>query len=341
MRNKYLLYSGLIVAVGLVLSHSSLVNAATGTLEEAWNAITKLQTDLKNVQFTSGLPGPKTIEFSKNQLVNTNLTTRWFEIGGGYNRIAFKVDKTEGAQLAAIKKVSIEFTNDSTNNTAVAEQAVLNCQATKCDLITLQVLAKFYRIKIESTESLRFSAYGYLTTDGFPGPKGPQGLTGPKGDKGDPSTRNQLHLYDGNGQDLGISLSGEGSDVVVTYIESIKSTSTFSTNRNGGGGHFEPTGGIGFSEPNCLGTAFVEDFNGAPASRLIMLSNNKGKIYKSKGNVLHNIPLRSQLLIVSEKDDPTACHNIPNQPAILFDVIEAEEITTPFNLPIVWPLEIK
>ena len=65
-------------------------------------------------------------------------------------------------------------------------------------------------------------ATGPVGPQGPAGPQGIQGIQGQKGDKGDAgppgSAASSLHVYDANGQDLGILISGPPGGNMTTFL---------------------------------------------------------------------------------------------------------------------------
>ena len=337
---KYILGPTLAILSLFLLSQSAFAETAAGTLADAWNAIQKLQTDLKNIQFTSGLPGPKTIEFMNNVLIQgssteANNTTRWFEVSGGYNRIAFDIKKSGGA-TGTITTASIHFTNDPANpNPAFVEQSHIDCFGTKCSLTTLPILAKFYRISLNSDSGVRVSAYGYVSTEGLPGPKGPQGDKGLQGPKGEPgiTQSHQPSVFDGHGQLLGFLVDADDQPIASTLKVFVPGPDGLLTIvQRAANESIElklPVGnGIWFENDTCSGRAFL-DF---PFLDPFTITGAGSRFYKAKG---------IEQSIVGFKSKLEAGGNCVKQIGTAGHPLELTEIDLSYILPLSWPLSLK
>jgi len=99
-----------------------------------------------------------------------------------------------------------------------------------------------------------------LNSKGEQGEQGEKGETGEKGDKGNDGTDGQdgteLHLFDGDNQDLGIVVRAEIGGSWTTYLEDEDVLVEFSQGGSTAGLNI-PAKAILFTELNCTGTTFI------------------------------------------------------------------------------------
>jgi len=157
----------LFLTVASLLSFG-LVAFASGTIEDEANAyyekfcirdnltgLTAFVCDLRNqvdILNTSLTPEPKTIIFAENRPASFN--SEWQDVSGGYNTLSVDVSST-----GTIATYAIQFTNDMDGSYTV--QTGLVCSSSQCPLLTVPVLAKYYRVSI-GTASGDITAIGYL-----------------------------------------------------------------------------------------------------------------------------------------------------------------------------------
>ncbi|MEK9185475.1 MAG: hypothetical protein AAB863_01745 [Patescibacteria group bacterium] len=173
---------------------------------------------------------------------------------------------------------------------------------------------------------------------------GPQGPKGDKGDKGDMGERGpaglQLHLYDGNNQDLGI-LVGRSS----TYLPTLAVVADFDL----GYGTFRPTvADLFYEQADCQSTPFVSPSMGLSEVSSIDLEN----LYRVPADPRQHPPtyriIRSALpasrnyLSKSNFQGPTSPSPCVS-PGLRgpTPLIAVEEVTLPFTEPLTSPLEIR
>jgi hypothetical protein len=177
------------------------------------------------------------------------------------------------------------------------------------------------------------------------GPIGPQGQKGDKGNPGEPGLPGkELHLFDANGQDLGILVNSVVSGhhpwhytylldlgVVVTFEDredSLKAR-VFSTSGSGSGG----LTGISFTEPGCTGIPF-ESNETQPLNRFALVKPTNYRYFKFNGEVVSSLTRKSFYAVGGAEG---VCNSnvstVPNARVL-------EEIYLPFTEPLVWPLYI-
>jgi len=168
---------------------------------------------------------------------------------------------------------------------------------------------------------------------GLTGPQGIQGETGPKGDKGDTgehgpagSSGTGLHLYDANGQDLGILLGMPPSDLAnnkyQTYLPGAKISLRLTQNLE-----FEDgPSTIYFLTTDCSGVPYSLNSPFYPYGFV----RNGSHFFRSTN------AQRGQISFFSRYDGG-GC--IVDNGSI--NSVEVEEISAPFTLPLAWPPEVK
>lgn len=151
----------------------------------------------------------------------------------------------------------------------------------------------------------------------IPGPQGPAGPIGPQGPQGIPGQ--QLHLYDGNNQDLGIAV-----------FSSARKYTTYSFDQ--GGFFFDFIGGelstlttpyIYYTERDCAGLPYVNDDYSLPLPREILRSIQLQQYFSIPGGSI-------RLTTVSRKNNVGSCENTGNQADFYF-------LLQPFMLPFLPP----
>ncbi|MBI4059746.1 collagen-like protein [Candidatus Giovannonibacteria bacterium] len=169
---------------------------------------------------------------------------------------------------------------------------------------------------------------------GDPGPQGEQGIQGERGDKGEPGPRGEqgpsgenLHLFDANGQDLGLVISGDGgANPFTVYISSLRGVVSTANGRE-------------VITPKVEEVFFLErDCNGEPLSRGVFDHLNQirrgadGKLYMPTADPLQRRDFQSHFSIT-----PGRCENARGD----LDAILIRKVTLPFLEPVVGPLEIR
>lgn len=117
---------------------------------------------------------------------------------------------------------------------------------------------------------------------GEPGAKGDTGAQGPQGPTGMAST--SLHLFDGNGQDLGILVdvdfdSSANTNYYYTYLPTVGAITKFTVP----GGHegFRLNRTLYFSEIDCTGTPYIADLSAFDPNKLFkVVFDNKQNYFK-------------------------------------------------------------
>lgn len=166
------------------------------------------------------------------------------------------------------------------------------------------------------------------------GPQGPQGPQGDPGAQGPPGpTGQQLHLYDANGQDLGIYLydaqgNSLGSKAHRTYMSTLGLIIPISENWNNYADISANDQPIYFDQPGCMGKMF----SNAIDHYSLMKNSDLGKYFKSTGVYFQNTITYPSWI------GGGACQN---QPFNLANTTEVEEVFLPFFEPIAWPLYIQ
>lgn len=169
------------------------------------------------------------------------------------------------------------------------------------------------------------------------GPKGDQGEKGDTGEQGPAGT--SLHLYDANGQDLGILINTNytkhftivpGTDFVIQFSDNDQTQEAKVFSANGGG-----SGGINrvyFTEPNCEGTPMVNTGANTPHRLALLKTGAPLKYFRFTG--VGNTSLEVQSY---SNTNPVQCQSIQT---IIGDASILEEVLLPFTEPLAWPLTI-
>jgi len=179
---------------------------------------------------------------------------------------------------------------------------------------------------------------------GEPGPQGERGLEGVKGDKGDPGekgyvgeqgpTGSSVHLFDGNGQDLGVLIS-----MNTTLNEDLGAIFHFEPRsyNSGIGAKFRPLGmELFFEQSNCQGKPFTH-FGGDEKQQVYRVT--EGQLYAETywmADFSENPRTRLALSKTTQHD--TGCEAIART---IDSSIMLREIALPFSEPLAWPLEIR
>lgn len=166
------------------------------------------------------------------------------------------------------------------------------------------------------------------------GPQGPQGdvgLVGPQGEQGPHGeigpAGSQLHLFDANGQDLGILINAEANaSYFRTYIPTEFVFLNFDQSRNSSSISVTPTGTIYFHLENCIGTPYAGG-PGNPHGAIL----THGRLFKYTDDSIVYGPVSVSVL------EPDGCHN----QQFGAGGYPLQEISLPFSLPLAWPLEVK
>ena len=144
------------------------------------------------------------------------------------------------------------------------------------------------------------------------------------------SVGRQLHLFDGNNQDLGIVLTAGGTGVGFnTYIPSQDVKLSFSQSNNPGSVVLEPNReSIYFINSDCTGTPYSH--NAYDPQRVTR--DGLGRFYK------YTIDPQTTLFIRSQLDtNPPTCNLINSNLSQLYHLAP---ITAPVTLPLAWPLRV-
>lgn len=210
-----------------------------------------------------------------------------------------------------------------------------------------------------------------LITWNITGPQGPRGDTGtqgpvgPKGDKGDTGEQgpigltgqqgpsgSSLHLYDANGQDLGL-LIGKGP--YETYLPTLNATLNFT---QGIPAHWHDGTWVSLKPPSALpkdagGTLFFEELNcaGNPYIKEVVGYEGQQQIYWHHKDIGQFGPYRivpnSEPITITVRSVPSGagdilCTNtVPYPSPAIFSVYPLELVEYPFTEPLAWPLEIR
>jgi hypothetical protein len=102
-------------------------------------------------------PEPKTIVFANNAL--QPVESEWVDVSGGYNTLSVALDITE-----QISQYDIQFSNNVDNSNFTTQMTVKCNNQNKCPLVTIPILAKYYRIS-SGTASGHITSFGYLVRD--------------------------------------------------------------------------------------------------------------------------------------------------------------------------------
>ena len=174
---------------------------------------------------------------------------------------------------------------------------------------------------------------------GAQGQQGEQGSKGDKGDKGEQGTAGtpgqNLHIVDGNGQDLGILIGATvRGDGFQTYLSAIDALLSFSQNQTNAS--FDYAGAVEphYSTTDCTGTVFFEGVSAASTDALYFSDALNKYFHKDPSESFTSRPGRSRLdrvrgCILSGDGSPE-----PNALLML-------EVSLPFNVPLAVPLHIE
>ncbi len=160
----------------------------------------------------------------------------------------------------------------------------------------------------------------------IPGPPGPIGPQGPQGEPG--HSGSQLHLYDANGQDLGILITVDRNSFglnSLTFFSNEKVTLTFEETPTAVtvGPSTSP---IFYLENDCSGTPYTNVYG----NRSSVIVSSK-RLFKRTGGS----PVTQQNTSLLELG---VCNNQSWGATLLYPL---EEIDFPFTVPISGPLEIR
>ena len=186
---------------------------------------------------------------------------------------------------------------------------------------------------------------------GVQGPKGdagsvgPQGVAGAKGDKGDTgpagTSATSLHVYDANGQDLGIFTSGAPGDNVQTFLPSLGAFILFTTDHPGGTPRPRPvfdSGYIYYEQPNCQGTAYMRGTATSPYQRIY------ADVPDVSGLIIPFGAPQVSITAFSARQPGSACttNDLGVAPTGTAESVYAvQPVTLPFTLPLAYPLKVK
>jgi Collagen triple helix repeat (20 copies) len=190
---------------------------------------------------------------------------------------------------------------------------------------------------------------------GDPGEQGPKGEKGEKGDQGDGGPRGEaglqgaagpeLHVFGGNGQDLGILVQNNDDVVLVSFLPDIEAAAIFSQSVNSSNqtsAKFEPIEkAIYFSGPNCSGQPFVDLVGGHPYTQTIITaskSNNFAFITPFFKPDLEDTP-QQRTALSHYYTASLPCENYSG-PKLVQNSLKLKEISLPFALPLAWPLRV-
>jgi hypothetical protein len=222
-------------------------------------------------------------------------------------------------------------------SSAVVNNDIRGCVNTKTGDIRILTLPNFKCNKNETELSWnKQGPQGEKGEKGDKGDKGDQGVSGPIGPQGPQGPagvgEKQLHLYDGNGQDLGllINVEHENSDIIEfqTYIKSVGMFFSFNLHDN----FLEPLDSqiIYYSGTNCIGTPYRNGYV-APMGTVGGLN----RFFKTK-EFLPN----SKVSISSSLNKDGSCTNFDGAGMFSFK-IALEEVEPPFTLPLVGPYSVR
>ncbi|TSC69148.1 MAG: Collagen triple helix repeat-containing protein [Parcubacteria group bacterium Gr01-1014_66] len=168
---------------------------------------------------------------------------------------------------------------------------------------------------------------------GDEGQQGEKGEKGDQGDKGGPGMPGKaglaLHLFDGNGQDLGI-LTYSGVSSFTTYFPEIKALGEFSQGVSTAKWKYSETSAqqIYYSEPFCSGIAYVGNFQpmeirrAVPSGYVTSIASTTGTHFIQSLSILTG-------------------NRCSNNAFLLENSAEAKFVTLPFGEPLAFPLEIR
>ncbi|MDP3772516.1 MAG: collagen-like protein [bacterium] len=174
--------------------------------------------------------------------------------------------------------------------------------------------------------------------------EGPQGPKGDKGDQGEQGTKgdaglagknsSQLHLFDNNGQDLGILL-GIGGGGFTTYLPSLDIYVLFGLNesiRDSNSLRVGTLGNLIYKTPNCTGPQFVENGDLNPLG--LISDNTHTHFFRA----LYNTTQRILADEGTSRLTSSGCISLHGNYLFLTDI---EEISLPFHEPLTLPIQIR
>jgi Collagen triple helix repeat (20 copies) len=180
---------------------------------------------------------------------------------------------------------------------------------------------------------------------GEPGVQGPAGEKGERGDVGAPGPQGpagaSLHLYDANGQDLGLLVENNGDASFLTFQMNENVFTTFSQGVRSDDTTFvrllpnQKT--IYFDGPNCQGNAFMNVFEAPPILQHIVIASG-GSIFSPRYTVDRGSSLQTRQALSRFNTVAAPCVNDPHS---VQHTMLIEEVSLPFTEPLTWPLEMK
>jgi hypothetical protein len=164
---------------------------------------------------------------------------------------------------------------------------------------------------------------------GDTGEQGPIGLTGSQGIQGEVGPT--LHVYDANGQDLGILVNADASFAgnITSYLPE---PGIFVNIRQSDSNKLATIANddtVWFTGDNCTGTPYGR--SGNPGATIIK-SNGRAFKYINGTNIVNGLPGSASNLAGG------ACANNQSANSLM---IPMEEVSLPFSLPPAWPLEVR
>ncbi|MEK7621885.1 MAG: hypothetical protein AAB415_01770 [Patescibacteria group bacterium] len=182
---------------------------------------------------------------------------------------------------------------------------------------------------------------GPMGPEGPQGPAGEQGIqgepgsAGPQGEHGEPGERgpagSPLHLYDANGQDLGILLSADPS-AATYFISYLPNPGIFLELRQVGRTvKIENEDAVWFGQKNCIGTPYGAN-NGNPGGTFV---HRHGSAFRYTDGLAQNLPVFS----ASSLEPEGTCRN--GQGNVGSELIPMEEVPLSLNFPLTWPLDVR
>lgn len=178
---------------------------------------------------------------------------------------------------------------------------------------------------------------GEAGPQGADGVRGPEGQRGPQGEQGIPGI--QLHLFDGNEQDLGILIDFAR---YTSYLPDLDLFVEFSESGNFDQGvdvRLVRGGNVWFGGPNCTGQMFVEG-NDVASSRLYRSIHSRNPEVYGYSRIASD---QSVDLILSSRqnDDPVnPCTIYEPRDQRVQHYFPVEPVELPFQEPIAWPLKV-
>lgn len=165
-----------------------------------------------------------------------------------------------------------------------------------------------------------------------PGPQGPQGPAGPMGPQGEPGPANgDLHLYDANNLDLGLLVSVGDPVNANRFVSYLPDSDIFLEFRQDSETRTIYMHNLGsplyFSSENCTGTPHSPN-NGNPGATLVSHTN---RVFKFTG----------QEKVLGNDSWSRLTNGCENGQGFYGYYYPVEEISLPFSLPPVWPIEVR